>query len=172
MHYTRFGGDPDKDVQFIADTLYASHSGRIASSAPVFAEHLGISTEEWLADYQNLDNDKQLLTYIQKLREYYKTGLLSNIGQGGFSRYFTDKELAVYFDVVIASGQIGYAKPEAEAFEITAERLGMRLDECVFTDDKEEYCEAARGVGMQAIVYKSFAQFKSELEKLLNTSDR
>jgi HAD superfamily hydrolase (TIGR01509 family) len=82
-------------------------------------------------------------------------------------RRFQLSELADLFDVVVASGDIGYAKPEAAAYEITADRLGVRLDECVFVDDREPYCEAARGVGMQAIVYRDFAQFQAELQAML-----
>src|SRR6185369_3482431 len=98
--------------------------------------------------------DLELLEYIAELRTQYKIGMLSNIGRGGLERRFAPGELDRYFDVVVVSGDIGYAKPEAEAYEITADRLGVRLDECVFTDDREGYCEAARGVGMQAISYQ------------------
>jgi len=111
--------------------------------------------------------DEALLSYVESLRGLYKTALLSNIGNGGLKRRFADKELDRYFDVVVASGDIGYAKPEPEAYEIVADRLGVRLDECVFTDDRADYCEGARAVGMQSIQYLDFPQFKAELEALL-----
>lgn len=111
--------------------------------------------------------DTALLGYIEGLRATYKTALLSNIGAGGLARRFTPKELSRYFDTTVVSGEIGYAKPEPEAYEIVAERLGVRLDECVFTDDRLDYCEGARAVGMRAIPYTSFTQFKTELETLL-----
>jgi len=69
--------------------------------------------------------------------------------------------------VVVASSNIGFAKPEARAYEITAEKLGVRLDECIMVDDVEAYCLGAEGVGMQAIRYQSFDQMKNELEVLL-----
>jgi FMN phosphatase YigB (HAD superfamily) len=34
-------------------------------------------------------------------------------------------------------------------------------------DDREEYCLGATGVGMQAILYSSFDQMKSEMEAIL-----
>ncbi len=165
--YAKFGGDLDKDREYIADTLYASHTGRIRSSAPVFAEHLGVSEATWLKAIKSVSNDEQLLDYIQELRNHYKIGVLSNIGRDGLLRYFTQSELDAHFDTVVVSGEIGFAKPEAQAYEITADRLGVLLGECVFTDDKPAYCEAARAVGMQAIVYNSFKQFRSDLEKIL-----
>lgn len=109
----------------------------------------------------------QLLTYVGELRRTYKTALLSNIGKGSLLRRFTEDELAQYFDTVVASGEVGFAKPEPEIYEIAADRLGVRFDECVFTDDREEFCEAARAVGMQAILYENFSQFRPALEALL-----
>jgi HAD superfamily hydrolase (TIGR01509 family) len=67
----------------------------------------------------------------------------------------------------VSSGEIGYAKPEPEAYEIVAQRLGVRLDECVFTDDRADFCEAARAVGMQAIEFTGLEQFRHALEPLL-----
>lgn len=111
--------------------------------------------------------DTQLLEYIGGLRKTHKTALLSNIGKGSLLRRFTEDELSRYFDTVVASGEVGYAKPEPEIYEIAADRLGVRLDECVFTDDREEYCQGARAVGMQAILYEDFSQFRPALEALL-----
>lgn len=168
--YQKFGGDLAADADFIADTLYASHTGRISSSASIFAKQLGIPVQDWLQAITVDGNDQQLLDYISELRNKYKIGVLSNVGKDGLLHYFTQAELDEHFDIVVVSGEIGYAKPEAEAFEITAERLGVRADECVFTDDQTDYCEGARGVGMHSIWYKNFAQFRTELEALLSSS--
>ena len=48
-----------------------------------------------------------------------------------------------------------------------ADRLDVRLVECVMIDDREDYCVGARGVGMQAIQYKSFGQMQRELQQVL-----
>lgn len=108
-----------------------------------------------------------LLDYIVGLRSAYKTALLSNIPAGSLTRRFTAEELERYFDTVVASGEIGFAKPEPQAYEITADRLGVRLDECIFIDDRQAYLDGAQAVGMQTILYRDFAQFRTELEALL-----
>ena len=165
--YAKFGGDMQKDAEFIRETHRASHIG-LRPSAPAFAKHFGITEEEWREAVETGDYDHELVAYIQKLRRKYKVGMLSNIGKDGFRRYFTETELnGGLFDAVVASGDIGYAKPEAQAYEIMADRLGVLLHECVFTDDREDYCFGAQGVGMAVIRYESFGQFKPELEKLL-----
>jgi HAD superfamily hydrolase (TIGR01509 family) len=168
--YQRYGGDIEADREFIRDTLYASHTGRISSAAEVFAGQLGITTDEWMKAITEDANDTELLNYILELRKVYRIGVLSNVGKDGLRRYFTKEELDSHFDTVVASGEIGFAKPEPEAYEITAERLGVRADECIFTDDREGYCQGARGAGMQAILYKNFKQFKASLEILISQS--
>jgi HAD superfamily hydrolase (TIGR01549 family) len=168
--YQKYGGDLEADKEFIRDTLYASHTGRIRSAAEVFAGQLGIPTDEWVKAITEDANDGELLDYILELRKTYRIGVLSNVGKDGLLRYFTKEELDSHFDAVVASGEIGFAKPEPEAYEITAERLEARTDECIFTDDREGYCQGARGAGMQAILYKNFKQFKVDLEALISQS--
>lgn len=62
---------------------------------------------------------------------------------------------------------IGYAKPEAAAYEYAADAVGVQPEACVFVDDRELFCEAARSVGMQAVVYKTFEEFKRDLSAFL-----
>jgi len=159
---------PEKREEAIG-LMHAAHHGFLepVDSNQQIAALLGMD----LPAYQQAIRDGEiknqpLLEYIKGLHGQYKTAMLSNVSKGGITRRFTPVELG-YFDTVVASGEVGYAKPEAEAYELTADRLGVRLEECVFTDDREEYCEAARGVGMQAILYQSFRQFKTDLETLL-----
>lgn len=170
MVYQQFGGDIEADREFITSTLYDSNTGRIAGSAPVFAHRLGVSTEEWMKAIATDGNDHQLLNYILELKRNYKTAVLSNVGKGGMLRFFSQVELNQHFDVVVESGEIGYAKPEANAYTITTEKLGLRADECVFTDDRQEYCDGAVAVGMQAILYQNFEQFKEDLKQALTAN--
>jgi|GEM_PF-4893866 len=44
-----------------------------------------------------------------------------------------------------------------------------QMDECIFIDDREGYCTGAKGVGMQAILYRSFSQMKPELDRLCSS---
>jgi putative hydrolase of the HAD superfamily len=166
--YKSLGGDVEKDRDFIKSTLDKSSAGLIPSAAPVFAERLGISEGEWRDTVsQSSVIDQEILDYVKVLRKKYKTAMLSNVMKGGLDIWFKPGELDKYFDVAVASGDIGYAKPEPEAYEVTADRLGVRLEECVMIDDRLELCEGARAVGMKAIMYKSLGQLKRELEKLL-----
>ncbi len=135
---------------------------------PKLAKLFGLSLEEYVQEVTSGEGrNEELIAYIPGLKKHYKTAMLSNIGAGSLLRRFTQQELDSLFDEVVASGEIGYAKPEARAYEITAERLGVEPKECVFTDDREGFCEAARSVGMHAIVFEDFQQFSHDLQALL-----
>lgn len=129
---------------------------------------LGVTADAYRARIvQGEVKNHALLDYIFALKRSYKTAMLSNIPGPSLTKRFTVEELRSHFDVVVASGDIGYAKPEPEAYEITAERLGVRCDECVFIDDRELFCEGANSVGMRSIAYTDFAQFRASLNALL-----
>lgn len=159
-----------KDREDIESLLFACHRGLITAeeSSAQIARILGLNSHEYRQVITAGEVKNQpLMDYILEIKKSYKTAMLSNISIGGLKSRFTDEELTKHFDVVVASGEIGYAKPEAQAYEIVAERLGVRLEECVFTDDIDRYCEAARGVGMQAFTYESFEKTKQALMHLL-----
>ncbi|MDB5183272.1 MAG: HAD-superfamily hydrolase, subfamily variant 3 [Candidatus Saccharibacteria bacterium] len=165
--YEKFGGDVAKDHDFIVQTFYESHTGG-AFSGDVLAKHLGIDPKEWKETINEGSTlNQNVLDYVGELRTKYKTGMLSNVGGGRLPEMFEPGVLEKYFDAVVGSGDIGYAKPEPEAYEITADLLGVRLDECVFIDDRQHYVDGAKAVGMQGILYTSLSQLKSDLEVLL-----
>jgi FMN phosphatase YigB (HAD superfamily) len=168
LAYERLGGDVAADRRFIEDTIMAANRGMIPNARSVFAGHLGVSIEKWLEAIEaGAENDQRVLDRAAALHKEYKTGLLTNTGQGRMVELIGQDELERCFDVVVESGAIGYAKPQAQAFEIMADRLGVRLDECIMVDDRQDYCDGARGVGMQAILYVSFGRFEQDLEALL-----
>jgi putative hydrolase of the HAD superfamily len=166
--YALLGGDAEKDKQFLRDIYHKSSSGLIAAASPFVAEKLGVPIEVWEEELKKGRTiNEELLEYIKTLRATYKVGMLSNVSSLGLKRFITHERLAEYFEVVVESHAIGYAKPEPEAYEIAASCLGVRLDECVFTDDRIEYIEGAQSVGMKTILFENTEDFKAKLERLL-----
>jgi len=162
-----------ENAREVKDLVRASAKGLIMpdESYQRLSKLFGLTPEEYRARLMEGEvRNQALLDYILELRKSYKVGMLSNVSNGGLLRRFRVDELDKYFDATVASAEVGYAKPEPEAYEIIADRLSVRLDECVFTDDREVYTEGARAVGMQGIVYTDFAQFKTDLENLLADS--
>jgi putative hydrolase of the HAD superfamily len=78
-------------------------------------------------------------------------------------------ELDEVFEVVVDSAFVGMRKPEPRIYELTVERLGggLRAEECLFLDDIEVNCDAARALGMTAVHFRHADQAIPELESVL-----
>lgn len=166
--YKNLGGDPEADVDFIKEAVGKVNRGESPSLTPLIAERLKVTAEQWRHAVQSGSAiDYEVLDYVKDLRSKYKTAMLSNMAPGGLKIWFSPGQLDEYFDVCVASGDIGFAKPQAQAYQIAADKLGVRFDECVMIDDREELYKGALDVGMKAILYTGFNQMKQELEKIL-----
>lgn len=103
----------------------------------------------------------QLYAAIDDLRDRgVRTALLSNAaggGGGGFARWF---------DAVVFSGEVGYAKPAREVYLLTAERLGLSAQGCVFVDDSRRNVDGAVAAGMTGVHHVSVVGTLAELTAL------
>jgi epoxide hydrolase-like predicted phosphatase len=70
------------------------------------------------------------------------------------------------FDVVVISGEVGMRKPEARIFHLTAQRLGLAPQACVFVDDLAPNVRGAAAVGMVGVHHVTPQQTIEELEVL------
>ena len=109
----------------------------------------------------------EMLAYVKELHATYHTAMLSNVGRGAIERLFSAAELGELFDAVVLSSEIGMTKPNAEAYEYTASRLGLLPGECIMVDDIPLNAEGAEIAGMHGVVFKDIAGCKQDLEKLL-----
>jgi epoxide hydrolase-like predicted phosphatase len=74
-------------------------------------------------------------------------------------------EVDELFELVVDSAFVGLRKPDPAIFELTLERLGgVAPGRCVFVDDLDVNCEAARGLGMAAVRFESAEQAIPEIE--------
>jgi epoxide hydrolase-like predicted phosphatase len=71
------------------------------------------------------------------------------------------------FELIVDSAFVGMRKPEPGIYELTLERLGLRGEECVFIDDLEVNCDAAREHGITPIRFETTAQVIRELDAAL-----
>jgi putative hydrolase of the HAD superfamily len=78
-------------------------------------------------------------------------------------------EIDEIFEVVVDSGFVGMRKPERPIYELTLERLGgIPAGECLFVDDMEPNCDAARELGMTVVRFEDTAQARREIEAALD----
>lgn len=153
----------------IVDTVTLALQGSIDAdvSRHMVASLLGLTLAGYNQRIRQAETKNQvLLDYILTLRPKYKTGIVSNILPGGLRTRFSSDELERYFDIVIGSGDIGYAKPDVRIYQIAAEKAGVETYECTFIDDRQVYLDGARAAGMAPILYASFIDMERQLRGL------
>jgi FMN phosphatase YigB (HAD superfamily) len=167
-NYRKFGGDPVKDKQFLEEVIFTLSTGKEKNFNRIIASRLNIAEDVWsAANTSGRRFNWELLKYITQLRKTYKVSMLSNIGNDGLETFMDYSILEQHFDDIVESAKIGFAKPEARAYEVAADRLHVRLDECIFIDDREMYVEGATHVGMKAILFEDLDSLKQGLESIL-----
>jgi putative hydrolase of the HAD superfamily len=73
------------------------------------------------------------------------------------------------FETVVDSAFVGMRKPDHEIYELTVSRLdGIEAEDCLFIDDTEVNCEAARELGMAAVHFRENEQAIPEIRSLLD----
>lgn len=102
----------------------------------------------------------------QELKPHYKIGLLSNASRDVFGEIFNPDEQAL-FDEAISSYHVGLTKPDPAMFQLMAERLSVKPEECLMVDDQQRHVEAARSVGMRAVQYDTAEQCVADIRKAL-----
>jgi HAD superfamily hydrolase (TIGR01509 family) len=89
-----------------------------------------------------------------------RTALLSNADKLG------DDDIAELFDTVVLSGQVGFGKPDIRIYLLTAERLGLTPEQCVFVDDMVPNVRGAVRAGMVGVHHTDVDTTLSELNAL------
>jgi len=83
------------------------------------------------------------------------------------------------FELVVDSAFVGMRKPEREIYHLTLERLrehdpaelgDLAFEECLFIDDFEVNCAAARELGVKAVRFASTEQALGEIRAALGTT--
>jgi putative hydrolase of the HAD superfamily len=106
----------------------------------------------------------ELARYFGALRPRYKTGMLSNSFVGARERERAAYGFEDLCDVVVYSHEEGLEKPDPRFYRIVTDRLGVRPGEAVFLDDREEFVQGARDVGMNAVLFGGNEQAIADLE--------
>jgi len=109
----------------------------------------------------------ELTAYFARLRPRYRTAIISNSFVGAREREQELYQFADLCDLIIYSHEVGVAKPERRIFELACAQLGVLPAEMVFLDDVEVNVEAARQLGIYAILFQNTAQAISDIEAVL-----
>jgi putative hydrolase of the HAD superfamily len=76
--------------------------------------------------------------------------------------------LEASFDAIVISHLVGLRKPDPRIFELAAQGLDLRPEECVYVDDIALYLEPARKMGMKIVHHTDAAVTIRELETIFS----
>lgn len=108
--------------------------------------------EEWRMAQRLIEPAVEL---VRALRPRYRVSVLSNADRSLRQRLVEELGIALLFDDIVCSAEVGMAKPEPAVFALAAERLGVAVPRCVFVDDWDQNVEAARAAGMRAVLHRA-----------------
>ena len=117
--------------------------------------------------FERIEPNGPMIEYVRELRgRGVRAALLTN-NVREWEPIWRSKlpEVDELFELVVDSAFVGLRKPDPAIFELTLERLGgVAPERCVFVDDLEVNCEAARALGLAAVRFENVEQAIPEVE--------
>jgi putative hydrolase of the HAD superfamily len=115
--------------------------------------------------FDALDPNEPMVELMRDLkRRGYRMALLTNNVREWEPLWRSMLPVDDIFELIVDSAFVGMRKPEPEIYELTLERLGaISPAECLFIDDTDLNCDAARQLGMTAVNFKTNEQAISEV---------
>jgi putative hydrolase of the HAD superfamily len=109
-----------------------------------------------------------MIAFMTSLRaEGYRMALLTNNVREWELRWRSLAPIEDLFELVVDSAFVGVRKPDPKIYELAVSGLGVAAAECLFVDDIELNCDAARAAGMSAVVFRDTEQAIAEMRAIL-----
>ena len=119
--------------------------------------------------FGHLQTNDEMLAFLRALKDErgLRLALLTNNVREWEPKWRAMAPIDALFEVVVDSAFVGMRKPERGIYELTLDRLGLPAEACVFIDDIDVNCDAARAAGLQAVHFVDTAQAIADVEALL-----
>ena len=116
-----------------------------------------------------LEPNEPMIAFLRELRfeRGLRLALLTNNVREWEPRWRPVWPIDELFETVVDSGFVGMRKPDPAIYELTLDRLGLPAAACVFVDDVEVNCDAARALGMVVVHFRDSEQAIAEIESAL-----
>ncbi|WP_194896370.1 HAD family hydrolase [Catenulispora pinisilvae] len=147
-------------------TLEEVHEQAAAALGVTAARFEAYMDDVWV-EYVGTYNAEMADYWRARRAEGYQTAIISNSFVGAREREEEAYRFSELTDLIVYSHEVGVMKPDPAIYELCLDRLGMRPRETVFVDDFEPNCEAARALGMAAVLFKDTAQAIRDVDGLL-----
>jgi len=162
----------------LAQRLFAGEAWELVSTGAISPEEhweqVGVPLEPLLPpEFGKLRGDPFYLDELNQgvvelaswARLHFKVALCSNAMPSLMSHLQKNPDVLGLFDTVVISALVGLRKPDPAIFDLTAERLGLSLADCMLVDDKERNVSAARGRGMAGYLFTSASDLATSMRR-------
>jgi putative hydrolase of the HAD superfamily len=107
-----------------------------------------------------------MIELLKKLSKNYRTFLLSNCNKIHIDYIWDKYDLWNYFEKCFFSYEIGYRKPEKEAFWSVLNYANIKPENAIFTDDMEKNVLGAKEIGINSFVFVNKEDFVNQIIKV------
>lgn len=129
--------------------------------------------------FEALDPNEPMVAIMRELRDRgHAMALLTNNVREWEPLWRSMLPVDEIFSLIVDSAFVGMRKPEVEIFELTLERLrdhdgldDLAPEECLFVDDVEVNCEAARALGLRTVRFRDNEQAIAEIRAIVAPAD-
>lgn len=153
--------------------LYELEMGRMreAEFLDRIGREVGAKLPSFGETFSVIDRNEPIIEYMRELRgRGMRMALLTN-NVREWEPHWRGMlpELDEIFEVVVDSAFVGMRKPDPDIYLLTLERLGggVKPEDCLFLDDIEHNCDAARELGMTAVRFEANEQAIAEMDAAL-----
>jgi HAD superfamily hydrolase (TIGR01662 family) len=138
--------------QFDDMRIALARQGLEGNSAAI--KHFGLTKTPWHSEDEIPYSDAKS-TLASLSQRGYKLGIIAN-QKLGTSERLESWELRQYFDIIVASAEIGYAKPDPRIFEKALKLAGCTAQQSVMVGDRlDNDMHPAKAVGMTTVWIKN-----------------
>jgi putative hydrolase of the HAD superfamily len=117
----------------------------------------------WDARMWTTQNPAMLAWQLALKQAGIKTAILSNMGDNVLANIERTFDWLPRFDVLVWSYRLKIAKPDPAIYLHTLRELGVEPADALFLDDKQVNIDAARALGMKAIVFSTVDRLRADL---------
>jgi putative hydrolase of the HAD superfamily len=108
--------------------------------------------------------NKEVILLLPLLKKSFDLFLLSNTDPI-HKRYGWDKhEFLKYFNKLVLSFEVGSVKPEEKIYRTVEEASGFSPEEHFYIDDIQEYVDAAKKIGWDAVRFENYEKLAGDLK--------
>jgi 2-haloacid dehalogenase len=151
-HFQHDSGRPFAETSAELTARFPEHAHLIAAWGPRFSEQIPGPVARMPELVATLDDAGVPLYAITNF-------------SAEFFEPFRAQEAAMFdrFRDIVVSGAEGMVKPHAPIYRLALERFGLRPDEALFVDDRQDNVDGAAAVGMHAVTFTDAAALRRDL---------